>query len=170
MQFFDQSTGSPITWAWSFPGGSPSTSSDQNPLITYAAAGVYNVTLTVTNAASESLSKTFANFVRVDPMQTYWWNDSVFYEVFLRSFKDSNGDGVGDIQGLISKLDYLNDGNPATTTDLGITALWLMPIQQSPSYHGYDTTDYMTVKADYGTNADFAALVVAVPSDEVPSF
>lgn len=161
VQFTDQSTGNPVTWEWSFPGGSPAVSSDQNPLVAYPDVGVYSVSLTVTNAASQSLTETHANLIRVDAMQTYWWNDRVFYEVFLRSFKDSNGNGIGDIQGLISKLDYLNDGNPATTTDLGVTAIWLMPVQQSPSYHGYDTTDYMTVEADYGTNADFAALTAA---------
>ena len=71
-----------------------------------------------------------------------WWNDTVFYEIFVRSFSDSNGDGVGDLNGLIQKLDYLNDGDPATTTDLGVTGIWLMPIAESPSYHGYDVTDY----------------------------
>ncbi len=88
-----------------------------------------------------------------------WWNDRVFYEVFVRSFEDSDGDGNGDLQGLISKLDYLNDGDPATSSDLGVTGLWLMPIMQSPSYHGYDVTDYMQVESDYGTNEDFKQLV-----------
>ena len=60
--------------------------------------------------------------------KTYWWNDQVFYELFVRSFYDGNGDGIGDFKGLTKKLDYLNDGNPATNTDLGVTALWLMPI------------------------------------------
>lgn len=90
-----------------------------------------------------------------------WWNDRVFYEIFVRSFQDSDGDGIGDLQGLISKLDYLNDGDPTTTTDLGVTGLWLMPIFESPSYHGYDVTDYMTVNPDYGTNDDFKALMQA---------
>lgn len=88
-----------------------------------------------------------------------WWNDRVFYEVFVRSFKDSNADGIGDLQGLIEKLDYLNDGDPTTTTDLGVTGLWLMPVAESPSYHGYDVTDYRTIEADYGTNDDFKQLV-----------
>jgi alpha-amylase len=83
----------------------------------------------------------------------------VYYEIFVRSFADSNGDGTGDLQGLISKLDYLNDGNPATTSDLGIEGIWLMPIFESPSYHGYDTTDYETIERDYGTNADFQQLL-----------
>ena len=92
---------------------------------------------------------------------TSWWNDAVFYEVFVRSFYDANGDGKGDLNGLIQKLDYLNDGNPNTTTDLGITALWLMPVAESPSYHGYDVTDYRTIESDYGSNNDFKTLVTA---------
>jgi alpha-amylase len=88
-----------------------------------------------------------------------WWNDRVFYEVFVRAFEDSDGDGNGDLQGLISKLDYLNDGDPATNTDLGITGLWLMPVMQSPSYHGYDVTDYEQIESDYGSNDDFKHLV-----------
>ncbi len=97
---------------------------------------------------------------RSAPVETaHWWNDAIFYEVFVRSFSDSDGDGNGDLNGLIAKLDYLNDGNPATTDDLGVTGIWLMPIVQSPSYHGYDATDYTTVEADYGSNTDFRRLV-----------
>ncbi len=84
-----------------------------------------------------------------------WANETVFYEIFVRSFYDSDGDGKGDIRGLIEKLDYLNDGDPNTTTDLGIGGIWLMPVMESPSYHGYDTTDYYTLDKDYGTNDDF---------------
>lgn len=88
-----------------------------------------------------------------------WWNDSVFYEIFVRSFYDSNGDGIGDFNGITAKLDYLNDGNPATTADLGVTGLWLMPIQPAASYHGYDVTDYYNVNPDYGTLDDFKRLL-----------
>jgi alpha-amylase len=95
------------------------------------------------------------------PSTPGWWRDKVFYEVFVRSFADSNGDGVGDLAGLTSRLDDLNDGDPATTSDLGIDALWLMPIFNSPSYHGYDVTDYRAIKAQYGTLDDFKALVAA---------
>jgi glycosidase len=84
-----------------------------------------------------------------------WWNDTVFYEIFVRSFYDSDGNGVGDFQGLTEKLDYLNDGDPATTNDLGITGIWLMPINPSPSYHGYDVTDYYDINPDYGSMKDF---------------
>jgi len=88
-----------------------------------------------------------------------WWNDTVFYEIFVRSFYDSNADGIGDFNGIIEKLDYLNDGNPRTTSDLGITGLWLMPINPSPSYHGYDVTDYYAVHPDFGTLDDFKRLL-----------
>jgi glycosidase len=87
-----------------------------------------------------------------------WADGAVFYEVFVRSFQDSNGDGKGDLRGLIERLDYLNDGNPTTDADLGVDALWLMPVFASPSYHGYDTTDYDNINPDYGTNDDFARL------------
>lgn len=95
-----------------------------------------------------------------------WWHDAVFYEVFVRSFADSAdgplaNDGVGDFRGLTARLDYLNDGDPATTTDLGINALWLMPIAESPSYHGYDVVDYKAVDQEYGTAADFKAFTDA---------
>jgi glycosidase len=88
-----------------------------------------------------------------------WARGAVFYEVFVRSFADSNGDSVGDLNGLIAKLDYLNDGDPATTTDLGVDGIWLMPIFESPSYHGYDTIDYEKIEQDYGSNADFQRLL-----------
>lgn len=90
--------------------------------------------------------------------RTDWTNGAVVYEVFVRSFADSNGDGKGDLKGLISKLDYLNDGNPNTTTDLGVDALWLMPVFASPSYHGYDIVDYENINPDYGNNDDFTQL------------
>jgi 1,4-alpha-glucan branching enzyme len=77
---------------------------------------------------------------RLDPVQTadspletrsaQWWDEAVFYEIFVRSFNDSNGDGIGDFNGITDKLDYLQE--------LGINAIWLMPIHPSPSYHGYD--------------------------------
>ncbi len=93
-----------------------------------------------------------------------WWRDAVFYEIFVRSFADASagplaGDGIGDLQGLIDHLDYLNDGNPQTTADLGVTALWLMPINPSPSYHGYDVTDYFAVNPQYGDVALMKRLV-----------
>lgn len=95
------------------------------------------------------------------PGQPGWWRSRVFAEVFVRSYADSNGNGVGDLAGLTARLDYLNDGDPATTSDLGVTGLWLMPTFPSPSYHGYDVTDYRGVNPDYGSLADMKALVAA---------
>ncbi len=89
-----------------------------------------------------------------------WYRDVVVYEVFVRSFYDADGDGVGDIRGLISRLDYLNDGKPGEGDDLEIGAIWLMPICESPSYHGYDVTDYYKVNPKYGSMKDFETLLV----------
>ncbi len=83
----------------------------------------------------------------------------VYYEVFVRAFADSDGDGIGDINGLISKLDYLNDADPETSTDLGVTGIWLMPVNATVSYHGYDVTDYYAINPDYGTMSDFERLL-----------
>ncbi len=80
-----------------------------------------------------------------------WWHKAVFYEIFVRSFYDSNGDGKGDLKGLTQKLDYLKD--------LGVSAVWLMPIFGSTSYHGYDVTNYYTINKHYGTMADFEKFV-----------
>jgi alpha-amylase len=85
------------------------------------------------------------------PAPENWWSNAVFYEIFVRSFNDSDGDGVGDFNGITQKLDYLQE--------LGITAIWLMPIFPSPSYHGYDVTDYYAVNPQYGTLDDFKNLV-----------
>ncbi|TLU99465.1 alpha-amylase family glycosyl hydrolase [Dyadobacter luticola] len=77
----------------------------------------------------------------------------ICYEIFVRSFCDSNGDGIGDLQGIISKLDYL--------AELGIEAIWLTPIHPSPSYHKYDVTDYYSIEPEYGTLEDFKTLLAA---------
>jgi len=84
-----------------------------------------------------------------------------YYEIFVGSFYDSDGDGTGDLNGVREKLDYLNDGNDKTDTDLGFTGIWLMPIMPSPSYHKYDVTDYTSVDTIYGNTADFQALAEA---------
>ncbi|MFC2330891.1 MAG: alpha-amylase family glycosyl hydrolase, partial [Treponema sp.] len=81
--------------------------------------------------------------------------EGVYYSLFVRSFADSNKDGIGDLKGIIQKLDYLNDGKDETTTDLGVTGIWLLPIFPSSSYHGYNVDDYYDVNPEYGTLADF---------------
>lgn len=83
------------------------------------------------------------------------------YQIFVNSFCDSDGNGVGDLQGIISKLDYLNDGDPNTSDDLGVDAIWLTPIMPSPSYHKYDVTDYYNIDETFGTLEDFDELVAA---------
>ncbi len=88
-----------------------------------------------------------------------WAYNGVMYEIFVRSFYDSDNDGIGDIQGIIEKLDYLNDGDPETGDDLGIKSIWLMPVFESPSYHCYDVSDYYKIESDYGTNEDFQELL-----------
>ena len=98
---------------------------------------------------------TLTSLLSGQPSSESWTSGTTFYEIFVRSFKDSDGDGIGDLQGLLSQLDYLNDGDSTTSSDLGITGIWLMPVNPSPSYHGYDVTDYFSINPDYGTMDDF---------------
>lgn len=81
-----------------------------------------------------------------------WWKEAIVYQVYPRSFKDSDGDGIGDLKGLLSRLDYVKS--------LGITAVWLNPIYSSPNDdNGYDVSDYRNIMKDFGTMADFDALL-----------
>ncbi|MEM8600083.1 MAG: alpha-amylase family glycosyl hydrolase [Bacteroidota bacterium] len=161
--FRDRSTGAVSARAWTFEGGTPTSSTDAEPVVRYAEPGTYDVALTVTGPEGDD-TLVIEDYVEVrarDLSQLRWWNDTVFYEVFVRSFYDSDGDGIGDFRGLTEKLDYLNDGDPTTTDDLGVTGLWLMPIHDSPSYHGYDVVDYRSVHPDYGTMDDVRAFLDA---------
>ena len=89
--------------------------------------------------------------IAADAPNPDWWDEAIFYEIFVRSFNDSDCDGIGDFNGITEKLDYLQE--------LGVTALWLMPIHPSPSYHGYDVIDYFAVNPDYGTLDDLERLL-----------
>ena len=81
-------------------------------------------------------------------MDKKWWKESIIYQVYPRSFKDSNGDGIGDLKGIIEKLDYIKS--------LGVTAVWLNPIYSSPNDdNGYDVSDYREIMSDFGTMEDF---------------
>ncbi len=81
------------------------------------------------------------------------------YEIFVYSFYDSDGDGIGDLNGVTEKLDYINDGNPGEGDDLEMDAIWLMPIMPSTTYHKYDVTDYYDIDPEYGTLEDFQTLL-----------
>ena len=83
----------------------------------------------------------------------------VFYEIFVGSFSDSDGDGTGDLRGIINRMDYLNDGNINSGKSLGIQGIWLSPILSSPSYHKYDVKDYYTIDPEFGTDGDLAELL-----------
>jgi alpha-amylase len=84
-------------------------------------------------------------------VKDYWPQAGVTYEIFVQSFNDSDGDGIGDLNGVTEKLDYVKD--------LGANAIWFMPIMPSPSYHKYDVTDYKGIHPDYGTMEDFKNLL-----------
>ncbi|MGN0824708.1 MAG: alpha-amylase family glycosyl hydrolase [Candidatus Coproplasma sp.] len=86
-------------------------------------------------------------------------NNRVFYEIFVGSFSDSDGDGIGDLRGIINRFDYLNDGDPNSGLSLGVEGIWLTPIFSSPSYHKYNVTDYYKVDPDFGTEDDLKELV-----------
>src|SRR5689334_4657053 len=81
-----------------------------------------------------------------------WWQRGIIYEIYVRSFQDSNGDGIGDLNGIIHRLDYL--------VDLGVTAIWITPIYPSPmADFGYDVADYCGIDPMFGTMVDFDRLV-----------
>jgi len=85
-------------------------------------------------------------------MNEHWWQSATVYQIYPRSFQDSNGDGIGDIPGIISRLDYL--------ATLGVTALWLSPVYKSPNVdNGYDIADYQEINPEYGTMADMEQLI-----------
>lgn len=155
--FSEDADGLVENYEWSFEGGIPAKSNEKKVSVVYEVPGTYDVTLNVSNSFSEDeiILKDYITVEDRSKDDLAWWNEAVFYEIFVRSFYDSDGDGIGDFQGIIEKLDYLNDGDPTTDTDLGITGIWLMPIHDSPSYHGYDVVDYRSIHPDYGTMDDF---------------
>ena len=86
-------------------------------------------------------------------------NYRVFYEIFVGSFSDSDGDGTGDLRGIINRMDYLNDGDDNSGLSLGVEGLWLSPIFKSGSYHKYDVNDYYMIDPEFGTEEDLRELV-----------
>src|SRR3954468_8753825 len=95
-------------------------------------------------------------FINISSAQTVsekkWWKEAIVYQIYPRSFKDSNGDGIGDLKGISSKLDYIKS--------LGVYVVWLNPIYSSPNDdNGYDISDYRNIMKDFGTMEDFDALL-----------
>ena len=86
-------------------------------------------------------------------------NARVYYQIFVGSFSDSNGDGIGDLRGIINRFDYLNDGDPNSGVSLGVEGIWLSPIFASPTYHKYDATNYYRVDPQFGTEEDLKELI-----------
>lgn len=110
----------------------------------------------IVEAAAQAATPSAPDF---DPLpvrkpETAWFGESVIYSLFVRSFRDSDGDGIGDLRGVIEGLDYIQA--------LGANTIWLLPIFTSPSYHGYDTIDYYAINPEYGTRQDFLDLIQAV--------
>ncbi|MEM9818196.1 MAG: alpha-amylase family glycosyl hydrolase, partial [Cyanobacteria bacterium P01_D01_bin.6] len=93
--------------------------------------------------------------------RTYrWWETGVIYQIYPLTFADGNGDGIGDLRGIIERLDYLNDGDPKSSSALGINAIWLSPINKSPMIdNGYDIVDYQDICPTFGTLDDFDELL-----------
>ena len=88
-------------------------------------------------------------------MKRQWWQDAIIYQIYLRSFKDSNDDGIGDFKGLISKLDYLKN--------LGVNTVWVSPHYESPmDDNGYDISDFFKVSKDYGEMSDVVEFIEKV--------
>lgn len=93
-------------------------------------------------------------------MEKKWWHNAVVYQIYPRSFMDSNGDGIGDINGIISKLDYLQQ--------LGINLIWLSPVYRSPmDDNGYDISDYEDIAAEFGTMADMETLIAQAKQRDI---
>ena len=89
----------------------------------------------------------------LDKTKRGWWKSAVFYQIYPKSFQDTNGDGIGDLQGVISRLDYL--------ADLGIDGIWLSPVCASPQVdNGYDVSDYCAIDPMFGTMEDMEALII----------
>lgn len=88
-------------------------------------------------------------------MEKRWWKESIVYQIYPRSFKDSNGDGIGDLNGITEKMEYLEK--------LGVNVVWLSPVYQSPNDdNGYDISDYRAIMTEFGTMEDFERMLATV--------
>lgn len=121
----------------------------------------YKITSTYNNKTIESPINTFTKTSQKNTTKSspQWAKSSIFYEVFLRSFYDKSGDGIGDFNGLQEKIPYFKD--------LGINALWLTPINPSTTSHGYDVTDYKNINKDFGTLDEFKSFMAEAKSNNI---
>ncbi len=128
----------------------PATSRVRRWLVMLVAASLFALA-----AAAAPLATSETPWIAAAPAERWHTtpDEGVYYEVFVRSFADTSGDGNGDLRGLTARLDHV--------AALGATGLWLMPIHPSPTYHGYDVTDYRAIHPDYGTMADFLVFLDA---------
>src|SRR5450432_1207960 len=112
--------------------------------------GIFFLIINLTKVSCQSQSPTNNNVA-----DRKWWKEAVVYQVYPRSFKDSNGDGIGDLKGITSKLDYIQG--------LGVNVIWLSPHYDSPNAdNGYDIRNYRKVMAEFGTMADFDELLKGI--------
>lgn len=120
----------------------------------------YKIKVTYNKAKLVSKVETFTKeALNITKERPKWAKDAVFYEIFVRSFYDTDGNGIGDLKGVQEKIPYLKE--------LGVNAIWLMPINPSPSYHGYDVTNYKGIEEDYGTLEDFKALLAEAKKNNI---
>lgn len=106
-------------------------------------------------ASKREVDASFAYKPMVLDMNREWWREIIIYEIYVQSFQDSNGDGIGDLRGIIQRLDYLKD--------LGVDMLWLTPIYESPlEDQGYDISDFKAINPMYGTMKDWEYLIAEV--------
>jgi oligo-1,6-glucosidase len=112
-------------------------------------------TVTNTNQTTVNANQTNSNSTTADNIPNRkWWKEAVVYQIYPRSFKDTNGDGIGDLKGITEKLDYVKS--------LGVDVIWLNPIFSSPNDdNGYDVSDYSNIMTDFGTMADFDEMLKA---------
>ena len=126
-------------------------------ILTAAAICALNVTLL---APAQTSTPAIKQAEQSQPTGPEWWRHAVIYEIYPRSFQDTNGDGVGDLKGITARLDYLHD--------LGIDAIWITPMYPSPGIdYGYDISDYVAIDPLYGTMADFDNLVAEAKKRDI---
>ncbi len=127
-------------------GGSTADGSPKDKTGQYTLSASGEACISMPELSGEAISATEDNF-------------RVFYEIFVGSFSDSDGDGTGDLRGIINRMDYLNDGDDDSGLSLGVEGLWLSPIFKSPTYHKYDVDDYYQIDPDFGTEEDLKELL-----------